>query len=365
MHTATTRFLQNLHIRTKFLLVPLLATINLALLGGLSLHFFATQKTLLLHVVRQDLVEIDTLTKLFSQLSANHVQIFDLLAAAGTDMDEAQLYDLGKTKMHRIDRVVAELNDTVERLALTDYERRPYQVLVQQLTGYRVAAVTAIEMASVDLALAAQYMIKANQSYSEVNTQFVSLLNEARNDGQSALLNVLDTFDRKAVEFSIILGLSVLSTAVITMVLATFLSNEIRAMTGIMAALATGHRHVEIPHDGRRDEIGTMAHAMHVFKQSLFRLTESEANATALNQQLAEEIRQRQQAQEELRQSNEALEERVAERTVDLQQMNAQLQTEIAERKLLEGQLAQAQKLEAIGQLAAGIAHEINTPTQL
>lgn len=44
--------------------------------------------------------------------------------------------------------------------------------------------------------------------------------------------------------------------------------------------------------------------------------------------------------------------------------MNAQLQTEIAERKLLEGQLAQAQKLEAIGQLAAGIAHEINTPTQ-
>jgi signal transduction histidine kinase len=37
---------------------------------------------------------------------------------------------------------------------------------------------------------------------------------------------------------------------------------------------------------------------------------------------------------------------------------------DISSRKHLESQLAQAQKLESIGQLAAGIAHEINTPIQ-
>jgi len=37
---------------------------------------------------------------------------------------------------------------------------------------------------------------------------------------------------------------------------------------------------------------------------------------------------------------------------------------DITERRKLEAELRQAQKLEGIGQLAAGIAHEINTPTQ-
>ncbi|MDR3553430.1 MAG: response regulator [Syntrophobacteraceae bacterium] len=40
------------------------------------------------------------------------------------------------------------------------------------------------------------------------------------------------------------------------------------------------------------------------------------------------------------------------------------LGTDITEYKLMERQLTQSQKLESIGQLAAGIAHEINTPAQ-
>ncbi len=37
---------------------------------------------------------------------------------------------------------------------------------------------------------------------------------------------------------------------------------------------------------------------------------------------------------------------------------------DVTGRRIMERQLGEAQKLEAIGQLAAGVAHEINTPVQ-
>ena len=51
---------------------------------------------------------------------------------------------------------------------------------------------------------------------------------------------------------------------------------------------------------------------------------------------------------------------------VEIDNRPALLETfiDISEQKKMEFHLAQAQKLEAVGQLAAGIAHEINTPTQ-
>ena len=63
-----------------------------------------------------------------------------------------------------------------------------------------------------------------------------------------------------------------------------------------------------------------------------------------------------------LLQANEGLEEAVRERTAELLRANGQLQTEMAERKQLEGLLVQSEKLASIGQLAAGVAHEINNP---
>ncbi len=149
---------------------------------------------------------------------------------------------------------------------------------------------------------------------------------------------------------------AVLLGLILAYILAARISIPIKKMAALATRVGRGDYDNRIDYRSN-DEVGELIEALHRMQDNL---KESTISIQELEKEVENRTHELAAANEDLRIHKEQLEIIVSERTAKLRETNRNLKKEIEDRRSMQQRLIRAEKMEAIGTVAAGVAHDLN-----
>ncbi|MDP1707729.1 MAG: EAL domain-containing protein [Gammaproteobacteria bacterium] len=271
------KLLSNLSIRTKFLLLPVIAAGLILVLGAIFLSAQETQRSQLEQTVSRDVPKMREMFRLFSEFSTNHAEFISLLASSlKEETHEGQVYAQGRKSVIAVNRTIEGLDQLSSKFEFDAGQQQISDRLRQRLLDYRHQLGSTVFLASVEVKLITQFTLKANQAYNAANNEFLFFIDAVQEGAQSGVAGVQSTSNANKLWFNTILGATILFILLSSILLSRLFTSDIKYTIEALSRLVRGDTDIPEPAANRGEEFGAVNRAIQAFRQVLIQRDKAE-----------------------------------------------------------------------------------------
>jgi methyl-accepting chemotaxis protein len=266
MNVMSARF-QNLSLRVKMFLAP---SLLLLVLVGLTLYtvlLLASNERHIAEISEGAFKRAALVAELSQRVSAVHARLYQLTSIAANDSDVTKVDVASKALSKDLAGITDNLATTSAAMG-TDPQTQPLVTsITKTLKDYVDAAQQVISMAS-NSSYALIFMSSAQQAYDTFGQQDANLIMVV--EGQKTVLvdTVRGETHRGQVIFLASAATAAIVSVLVSLLLGNLVSRPVVVVAQAMRRLAGGELDVETLYTDRQDEIGAIANAFRVFKET-------------------------------------------------------------------------------------------------
>jgi methyl-accepting chemotaxis protein len=281
--TALRRRFDDLSLRAKMSLGPVFLVVALLGLALYSMLLLDSNDRSLDALSEGAFKRAELVAGLDSKVTAIQARLYELTSVASNDSDAAK----AKTLADALRQEIATIDPAFRTMAASTGGDGPRAALrdamAKTLKDYVGAAGQVIDMSG-NASYALIFMNNAQQAFDDFAKEQVQLAASVAKEKTALVEHVRAEAQRARIVFIAVTLLAALIAVAATLLLGNVISRPVIALAAAMRRLAGGELGIETPYADRRDEIGAIAAAFRVFKET----------AVAAEKLTAERERQRQ-----------------------------------------------------------------------